>query len=102
MFTNNQASDCGLLTLILDQTKIEVSGEAVSGWKSLGTTKKVTKTDEGWIVEIDNQPAMEMVKKYIGSENIEENSSENIIDLNTTYPLQFDRKGGSPILNCNG
>lgn len=98
VFTNNQSSNCGLLTLILDQTKIEVKGEAVSGWKSMGTTKKVTKADEGWIVEIDNQPAMAMVKKYIGSENIEENSSENIVQLNTTYPLQFDRDGGSPIL----
>ena len=98
VFTNNQSSDCGLLTLILDQTKIEIKGEAVSGWKSMGTTKRVTKTEEGWIVEIDNQPAMEMVKKYIGGKNIEEHSSENIINLNTTYPLQFDREGGSPIL----
>jgi len=98
VFTNNQSSDFGLLTLILDQSKVEVKGEAVSGWKSLGTTKRVTKTEEGWILEIDNQPAMETVKKYIGGENIEENSSENIVQLNTTYPLQFDREGGSPVL----
>ena len=64
----------------------------------MGTTKTVTATDEGWILTIDNQPAMEMVKKYIGSENIEEHSSDNIIKLNTTYPLQVDRDGDSPIL----
>lgn len=98
VFTNNRSSNYGLLTLILDQDKIDVKGEAVSGWKSMGTKKMVTETDEGWIVSIDNQPAMEMVKKYIGSENIEENSSENIIKLNTTYPLQVDRDGDSPIL----
>jgi len=98
VFTNNQSTNYGLLTLILDQDKIDVKGEAVSGWKSMGTTKRVTETNEGWILEIDNQPAMEMVKKYIGSENIEENSLENIINLNTTYPLQVDRDGDSPIL----
>lgn len=98
VFTNNQSSNYGLLTLILDQDKIDVKGEAVSGWKPMGTTKMVTKTDGGWILAIDNQPAMEMVKKYIGSENIEENSSENIVNLNTTYPLQVDRDGDSPIL----
>ena len=98
VFTNNQSSNYGLLTLILDQDKIDVKGEAVSGWKSMGTTKMVTDTDGGWILTIDNQPAMEMIKKYIGSENIEENSSDNIIRLNTTYPLQVDRDGDSPIL----
>lgn len=98
VFTNNQSSNYGLLTLILDQDKIEVKGVAVSGWKSMGTTKTVTETDEGWIAKIDDQPAMEMVIKYIGSENIEEKSSENIIRLNTTYPLQVDRDGDSPIL----
>lgn len=98
VFTNNQSSDYGLLTLILDQDKIDVKGQAVSGWKPMGTTKTVTETNAGWIVAIDNQPAMEMVKKYIGSENIEENSSENIVKLNTTYPLQVDRDGDSPIL----
>ena len=98
VFTNKQSCDYGLLTLILDQDKIEVRGEAVSGWKPMGTTKMVTETDKGWIAKIDDQPAMEMVKKYIGSENIEEHSSENIIRLNTTYPLQVDRDGDSPIL----
>jgi len=98
VFTNNQSSNYGLLTLILDRDKIDVKGEAVSGWKPMGTTKKVTKTDKGWILTIDNQPAMDVVKKYIGSEIIEENSSENIIRLNTTYPLQVDRGGDSPIL----
>jgi len=98
VFTNNQSSTYGLLTLILDQDKIDVKGEAVSGWKPMGTTKMVTETDGGWILAIDNQPAMEMVKKYIGTENIEEHNSENIVKLNTTYPLQVDRDGDSPIL----
>ncbi len=98
VFTNNQSSKYGLLTLILDRDKIDVKGEAVSGWKPMGTTKKVTKTDRGWILTIDNQPAMDVIKKFIGGEIIEEDGSENIVRLNTTYPLQVNRDGDSPIL----
>lgn len=98
VFTNKQSSNYGLLTLILDRDKIDVKGEAVSGWKPMGTTKKVTKADKGWILTIDNEPAMDVIKKYIGSEIIEEDGSENIVRLNTTYPLQVNRDGDSPIL----
>lgn len=43
IFTNEQHSNMGFITLILDQDKITMSGIAVSGWKPVGTEKTITR-----------------------------------------------------------
>ena len=98
VFTNNTSSENGILCLVLDQDKIEVKGIAISGWKPLGTEKKVTKSEGLWIRTIDDQPAMDIVEKYIGNESLSENDTNNIVKLNTTYPLQVNRNGSSPAM----
>ena len=97
VFTNNKSSDYGLLALIIDQEKIDLKGITVSGWKPVGTEKKVTKSDGQWILTIDDQPAIDVVKKYIGAEIIQTNTLESAILLDTAYPLQVNREGGSPL-----
>ena len=98
VFTNSTSSENGILCLVLDQDKIDVKGIAISGWKPLGTEKKVTKSEGLWIYTIDDQPAMDIVEKYIGSESLIENDADTIVRLNTTYPLQVNRHGSSPAM----
>ncbi len=98
IFTDSTSSENGILCLVLDQDKIEVKGTAISGWKPLGTEKKVTKSEGLWIHTIDDQPAMDIVEKYIGNNSLSENDADNIVRLNTTYPLQVNRNGSSPAM----
>ena len=70
VFTNNASSTCGMLSLIIDQDKISMTGLAVSGWKPVGTPKKVTKSDGFWIHTIDDEPAMNVLQKFLGNEII--------------------------------
>ena len=98
VFTNHESTGNGILCLVLDQDKIEVKGIAISGWKPLGTEKKVTKSEGLWVHTIDDQPAMDIVEKYIGNESLSENNADNIVKLNTTYPLQVTRNGSSPAM----
>jgi hypothetical protein len=98
IFTNNRSSENGILCLVLDQDKIEVKGIAISGWKPLGTEKKVTKSEGLWIHSIDDQPAMDVVEKYTGNLTLDNNDSNNIVKLNSTYPLQVNRIGSSPAM----
>ena len=98
VFTNHESTGNGILCLVLDQDKIEVKGIAISGWKPLGTFKKVTKSEGLWVHTIDDQPAMDIVEKYIGNESLSENNADNIVKLNTTYPLQVTRNGSSPAM----
>lgn len=98
VFTNQTKTENGLITLILNEDKIEVKGTAVSGWKPVGTEKKITKCDGSWIYTIDNEPAMDVLKKFLGKDIETIGESTGIVSLNINYPLQVQRESGSPMM----
>ena len=98
VFTNIQSTDNGIISLILDQDKITLKGMAASGWKPSGTEKKITRCTGPWIYTIDDQPAFDIVKKFLGDDIVEDKNKEGIVKLNIIYPLQLYREGGSPYM----
>lgn len=98
VFTNTRSSDNAVISLILDQDKITLKGLAVSGWKPAGTEKKITHCIGPWIYTIDDQPAFDIVKKFLGTDILEDKNKEGIVKLNIIYPLQLYREGGSPYM----
>jgi hypothetical protein len=98
VFTNNQSSDNGIVSLIFDQDKMTLKGMAASGWKPAGTEKKITHCIGPWIYTIDDQPAFDVVKKFLGTDILEDKNKEGIVKLSIIYPLQLYREGGSPYM----
>jgi len=98
VFTNAQSSDNAVIALILDQDKITLNGMAASGWKSAGTEKRITHCIGPWIYTIDDQPAFEVVKKFLGTDIVDDKNKEGVVKLNIIYPLQLYREGGSPYM----
>ena len=98
VFTNSQSSDNAVISLILDQDKITLKGMAASGWKPAGTEKKITHCKGPWIYTIDDQPAFDIVKKFLGNDIVQDKNKEGIVKLNIIYPLQLYREGGSPYM----
>lgn len=98
VFTNCQSSDDAIIALIIDEDKITLKGMAASGWKPSGTEKEITHCTGQWIQTIDDQPAFDVVKKYLGTDILEDKDKEGIVKLNIIYPLQFYREGGSPYM----
>lgn len=98
VFTNELSSTGGLLSLILNQDKISISGLAVSGWKPAGTSKKVTRSEGSWIYTIDNQPSMNVIRKFLGNGINFNKDAENLVPLDAGYPLQFQRASGTPLM----
>lgn len=100
VFTNDASSTGGLLALIIDQDKVSISGLAVSGWKPVGTTKTITKSEGSWVFTIDNEPAMKVIQRYLGDEIMISNAQANGFPPSTDlgYPLQFERASGNAIM----
>lgn len=98
IFTNKSSSTSGLLALIIDQDKISINGLAVSGWWPAGTEKEITKAEGSWIYTIDNKPAMNVIRKYLGSELSTNKPTEDLVHLDTGYPLQFQRASGTSMM----
>jgi hypothetical protein len=99
LFTNALSSKGGLLALIIDQDKILINGLAVSGWKPVGTTKKITKSEGSWVFTIDNEPAMNVIQRFLGDEIIiSTNQASGLLPTDLGYPLQFERASGNVIM----
>ncbi len=98
VFTNNQSSNCGIVALVLDETKIDISGVATCGWKAVGTERTVTKSDGNHVYTVDNVPVLELTIKYSGLENISPDNKNSLVELAANFPLQLQREKGDPVM----
>jgi len=91
-FINNKISANSVTGLILDASKIDVSGVAFSGWQPIGAKNRITKSENNVVYEINNEPALEVVKRIFGEfYNTLEN--DNLLMSASQYPLQMIKDG---------
>ena len=101
VFTNGKSKDNALLTLIIDEDKIDVRGIATCGWNAIGTTKTVTKSEGNVVYTIDDKPALDMLMKYLGVEVKQEDNKGIAAFLNSWYyPLQLERENGDTVIRA--
>lgn len=101
VFTNNKSLKRGILLMVFDGDKILVKGQAASGQKPVGTEKTITKMANNWVYELDNQPATEMVMKYLGL-HLTEEETEAFNPINYNIMFSFAREKGDPIIRGVG
>ena len=88
-----------LVALIIDEDKIDVKGIATCGWKAIGTTKTVTKSEGNIVYTIDDKPALDMLMNYLGVEIKQEDNKEIVTFLSSWYyPLQVERENVDPVI----
>ena len=98
VFTHGKSSTTGLVAIIIDQDKIDITGIATCGWKPIGITKTVTRSTGNIVYTIDDQPALDLVIKYLGL-NIDNEASESmVVNLGAYYPLQLERENAPPVM----
>ncbi len=99
VFSNDNCSITGLMTIIFDEDKIDLTGIATCGWKPIGITKTVTKSEGNVVYTIDDQPAFDLVIKYLGLNTDEMNAITNtVVNLGAYYPLQLEREDAPPVM----
>jgi len=97
VFTNEKSTDYGMTALVLDETKIELHGLAFSGWKPMGISRKVTKSEGNLIYSIDNRPALEMYLFLLGQEISSSDDQVDFFDrIGVHYPFQIERENREP------
>jgi len=94
IFTEKEITGMGVLALAIDNSRIEVDGLAVSGWKGIGTIKTITKSDGNVVQMIDDQPALDVYSRYLNI-NIGDDHT-----LAAEYPLLVLRDDGSFVLRA--
>jgi len=101
VFTNGKSMDNAIVALIIDEDKIDVRGIATCGWKAVGTTKIVTKSEGNIVYTIDDKPALDMLIKYLGVDVKMDEGNEIVAFLNSWYyPLQLERENGDTVIRA--
>jgi len=101
VFTNNKNKDNALIALIIDEDKIDVRGIASCGWKAIGTTKTVTKSEGNIVYTIDDKPALDMLMKYLGVDVKQDDNKGIVAFMNSWYyPLQLERENGDTVIRA--
>ncbi len=95
VFTKNKSLKAGIIMLVLDADKIMLKGLAASGWKAVGTEKLITKTNGSWILTIDDQPALEVLFKYLGL-SLTKEEAETFNPATNVFSLL--RSEGEPVI----
>ena len=99
VFTHGKKSITGLVAIIIDEEKMYVAGIATCGWKPIGISKTITKSQGNIVYTIDDQPALDLVIKYLGL-NVDDMSAitNMVVNLGAYYPLQLERKDAPPVM----
>lgn len=99
VFTNGKSSDCALVSLIVDEDKIDVNGIATCGWQAIGTTKTVTKSEGNIVYAIDDKPALDTLMNFLGVDIKQDGDNDVVTFLSSWYyPLQVEREAVDPVI----
>lgn len=98
VFTNNRDSNNALVTIVLDESKVEIKGIATCGWKAVGTERLVTKSEGNHVYTVDDQPVLDLTAKYGGIENVKPENSNLLVEIAANFPLQLQREKGDPVM----
>jgi len=99
VFNHEESTDIGMVTLVLDEDKVDLNGMALSGWKPLGISRTISKSRGRLIYSIDKQPAVNMYLKYLGNQNFTENEKFKIFeDVGSHYPFQVELDSGEFVM----
>ncbi len=99
VFTNGKSRHNALVALIIDEDKIDVRGVATCGWKAIGTTKTVTKSEGNIVFTVDDKPALDILMNYLGVEIKQDDNKEIVTFLSSWYyPVQLERENAEPVI----
>ena len=89
IFSKDNFSNHGIITLAIDMDKINVVGSRAFGWAGIGKERIVTKAEQNIVYEVDGKPAIDFYKDYL---NI--SADESIPLIGIEYPLEVTMKSG--------
>jgi hypothetical protein len=99
VFTQNGETNHGIVALVLNADKVSLNGMAITGWKKLGISRKVTHSKGKLLYSIDGKPAVEMYLKYLGKgEQGGDRDFDLLNELSFEYPFITERENSHEIL----
>ena len=101
VFTGGQNTDYGIAVLVLNGEKVRFRGMALSGWKPIGISRTITRSEGNLIYTIDDKPALQTYLRFLGIDAATIESQIHFFNTEAIhYPIQIARQGRQPMI-CN-
>lgn len=84
----------GVNVLFFDNDSVDLRGVAISGWKPIGTPKRITRAEGNVVFEIENEPAADFYNRYF---KVKPGEFDEILEV-SEYPLLLARDDGSQVM----
>jgi hypothetical protein len=98
IFTQSNETNFGIVALVLDGSKVELQGMAITGWKPVGIARTITKSKGNMLYTIDDQPAVDMYLRYLGKQGMAAVDGFNLMeDVSMHYPFLLAKEKGEPV-----
>lgn len=98
VFSKDQITDCGVVGAVLEGENLQVKSYFNFGWQPIGKEMTITKVDGLRVCAIDDMPAYQVYRKYLGL------NSHNFVNA-IEYPLLIENHGSliarTPVLLHN-
>jgi hypothetical protein len=98
VFCKDQITDCGVVGAVLEGENLQVKSYFNFGWQPIGKEMTITKVDGLRVFAIDDMPAYQVYRKYLGLD------SHNFVNA-IEYPLLVENHGSlmarTPVLLHN-
>lgn len=88
VFCNETITDCGVVGVVLAGERLTVNHQWHLGWQPIGKEMTITKADNLRVYTIDNLPAIQIYKNYLGL-----NDGADIFNEAREFPLLASRSG---------
>ncbi|MBD0287181.1 MAG: FIST C-terminal domain-containing protein [Flavisolibacter sp.] len=102
VFTNKQHSNNGVIAVIIDGNRVTLKGHATSGWRPVGTVRTITKSEGSVVYTIDDEPALDVVMKYLGATYETPNEmNDAVVKMGSYFPILLLREGADPVVRTS-
>lgn len=98
VFSNGRLNNNALVAIIFNEDKIAIKGMATNGWKAVGNTRVVTKSKGNVVYTIDDEPALDVIIKYMGVAVDLDSKKDVVVNIGAYFPLQLDRDNAPPVM----
>ena len=87
VFTNSE-KDCDVVIAIVDSSQLKIETKYLFNWQAIGQKMTVTKSEGIKVYEINNRPAIEVYRYYLGDD-----VADDLLTFGIEFPLIFQDNG---------
>ena len=87
VFTNSE-KDCDVVIAVVDSSQLKIETKYLFNWQTIGQKMTVTRSEGIKVYEIDNRPAVEVYRYYLGDD-----VADDLLTFGIEFPLIFQDNG---------